>query len=281
MLEQGLTPWTRDTNWRQSHVLPPQAVASFGLANGVDPDATCVVVVTHDCDLANDNLDAEPFVEVIVGRTVANANGNFTWAKAPRTLHYPVERDGAQAQIELVATCKQQIRKGDLAQFEPDPRFRVDGDTLAVLRSWLGVRYNRAAFPDAFVNRMRATKADSKLAKSLEEYGATISFVYFDLDAGLCVERKDGDPYRLSVVLVFNPGDDPDAADEVATAAAEAVEQAVRSRLPADGKSIVLEACFAISEDDITVSKARALTLWRLEHMTLRADDDQRGPFAV
>lgn len=136
-------------------------------------------------------------------------------------------------------------------------------------------------FPDAFVNRMRATKADSKLAKSLEEYGATISFVYFDLDAGLCVERKDGDPYRLSVVLVFNPGDDPDADDEVATAAAEAVEQAVRSRLPADGKSIVLEACFAISEDDITVSKARALTLWRLEHMTLRADDDQRGPFAV
>lgn len=281
MAEKAPPSWTRETNWRQGHILPQEAASHFKLANALDDEATCVVVVTHDCDLANDNLGAEPFVEVIVGRTVEHASGNFTWAKAPRTLHYPVEREGVTAHVELIATAKIQLRKSDLAQFQPDPRFHLDGPTLAVVRNWLSVRYNRAAFPDAFVTRMRDTKADAKLAKVLEIHGKNISFTYFDLDKGQCVERAEGDPYRLSIVLVFNPGDDPDTAAVAADAAAEAVERAVAGRLPEGGTAIVLEACFAVSEDDIRVSQARALYLWRLEHMTYRADDDQLGQLQV
>lgn len=270
--------WTRETNWRQGHVLPPDAAARFGLTSAADPGSTCAVVITHDCDLANDSLDAEPYVEVIVGRTVAAANGNFSWGKAPRTLHYPVQCDGATATVELVATEKVNLLKTDLASFEPDPRFSLDGQTLAVLRSWLSARYDRAAFADAFVTRMRETKADAKLAKALEAHGKSVSFTYFDVDKGQCVERVEGDPYLLSVVLVFNPGDDPDAAADAAEEAAEAVEKALRGRLPVGGTSIRLDACFAISEDDIPVSQARVLNHWRLEYMTHRAEDGQLGP---
>ena len=273
--------WTRDTNWRQGHVLPPEAAARFALTNAADPGSTCVVVITHDCDLANENLDAEPHVEVIVGRTVAAASGNYSWGKAPRTLHYPVERDGAPATVELVATEKALLRKSDLAPFEPDPRFNLDGPTLAVLRSWLSARYDRAAFADAFVTRMRETKADFKLAKALEAHGKNVSFTYFDVDEGKCIERAEGDPYKLGVVLVFNPGDDPDAAADAADAAAEVVETGLRARLPDGGTSIRLEACFAISEEDIPVSQARVLNHWRLEYMTHRAADEQLGPPAA
>lgn len=273
--------WNRDTNWRQGHVLPPDAAVRFGLTCGADPESTCVVVITHDCDLANENLDAEPYVEVIVGRTVAAANGNFTWGKAPRTLHYPVLCEGSPRTVELVATEKTALRKSDLAPSEPDPRFRLDGQTLAVLRSWLSARYDRAAFADAFVKRMRDTKADAKLIKALEAHGKNVSFTYFDIDNGECVERAEGDPYSLSVVLVFNPGDDPDVAADAADEAADAVEKALRGRLPDGGTSIQLEACFAISEDDITVSRARVLNHWRLEYMTHRAEDEQPGPPAA
>jgi hypothetical protein len=234
-----------------------------------------VVVVTHDCDLANDNLDAEPEVEVIVGRTVEALNGNFSWAKAPRTLHYTGQHDGAPVHIELVATNKRTLLKSALAPFEPDTAFSLDGPSLAVVRSWLGSRYNRAAFPDAFVSRMRQTKVDSKLAKVLDAHGGDISFVYFDLDEGQCIERADGDPYKLDIVLVFNPGQDAEASAETAEQVAEKVELAVQARLPA-GASISLGVCFAISEDDIPVSRARVLTHWRLEHMTLRAEDEQQ-----
>ena len=277
MPEQTPPQWTRETNWSQGCVLPPEAATRFGLSNAVDPEATCLVVVTHDCDLANDNLDAEPNVEVIAGRTVEAPNGNFTWAKAPRTIHYPVVRDGALVHIELTATGKQHISKSDLAPFEPDSRFHLEGSTLSVLRSWLGSRYNRAAFPDTFVRRMDSTKANSKLAKVLESHGTCISFVYFDLDEGQCIERGDGDAYQLSIVLVFHPGDDPEIAADKADEAADAVREAVGSRL-ADETHIVLKTCFAIWEGDVPVSKVRVLTQWRIEHMTLRADEEQFGP---
>jgi hypothetical protein len=280
MCEQA-PQWTRHTNWRQGHVLPREAAARFGLTNAADPGSTCVVVITHDCDLANENLDAEPYVEVIVGRKIATASGNFTWGKSPRTLHYPVQHDGAPATVEVVATEKLALRKCDLAPYEPDPHFTLDGETLAVLRSWLSARYNRAAFADSFVTRMRDTKADAKLAKALEAHGRSVSFTYFDVDEGECVERAEGDPHTLSVVLVFNPGDDPDAAADAADAAAEAVETALRGRLPEGGTSIRLEACFAISEDDISVSRARVLNHWRLEYMTHRTEDEQIGPPAA
>ena len=273
--------WNRDISWRQGHVLPPEAVARFGLANGVDSESTCVVVIAHDCDLANVNLSAEPYVEVIVGRTISESNGNFTWGKAPRTLHYPTAREGVPATIELVATEKVSLLKSDLAPFEPDRRFNLDGRTLSVLRSWLSSRYDRAAFADAFVERMKSTKADIKLAKALESHGRIVSFTYFDVDEGTCVERAEGDPYKLSVVLVFNPGEDPDAAADAAERAAELVETALLSRLPEGGTSIQLESCFSISEDDIPIGQARVLNHWRLEYMTHRAEDEQLGPLAA
>jgi len=82
----------------------------------------------------------------------------------------------------------------------------------------------------------------------------------------------------LKVVLVFNPGDDPDAAADAAEQAAEAVEQALRGRLPEEGTAIRLDACFAISEEDISVGQARVLNHWRLEYMTHRAEEEQLGP---
>lgn len=238
-----------------------------------------MVVISHDCDLANDDLEVEPEVEVIVGRTVATTNGNFAWGKAPRTLHLVAHQNGTPVNIELANTRKRVLLKSALAQFEPDSAFALDGPALSTVRSWLASRYNRAAFPDAFVRRMRETKAESKLAGVLKDSGALISFVYFDLDKGACVEREDGDPYQLSIVLVFQSGVDPEKAADDADFIADSVREAVEARLR-DRSSITLESCLAISEDDITVSKARVLTQWRLEHMTLQAESDQPGPFA-
>ena len=276
MKEPAPPQWTRETNWRQGHVLPHAAVQHFGFFNAAEAEATCVVVISHDCDLANDSLTIEPEVEVIVGRVVANENGNYTWGKAPRTLHYEAMRNNEAVCVELVNTSKRTVLKSHLASFEPDPAFSINSKALAVLRSWLSARYNRAAFPDAFVNRMQATEADRRLAKALKDQGQLISFVYFDLDGGQSVERKDGDSYELRFVVVFVPGDDPEAAADEADKVAASVEKAMRGRLK-DPKIIVLKACIPISEDDLPVSRARVLTQWRLEYMTLKADEVQTG----
>jgi hypothetical protein len=40
---------------------------------------------------------------------------------------------------------------------------------------------------------------------------------------------------------------------------------------------VALKQCMSISEDDLRVSRARLLTQWRLEYMTLKADEEQPG----
>ena len=274
--------WKRDTPWRQGHVLEPSTAAALGLSEPLDPGSTCVVVIGHDCDVANANLNAEPDVEVIVGRVVAAPHGNFSWGKAPRTLHLPMQRAGARVTVELVTTSKRLVPKAFLAAFSPDDSFLLEPKSLAVLRSWLSSRYNRAAFTDTFVERMKTTKVDTRLAKLLELHGGLISFVYFDIDQGRALERPKGEPYELSIALVFPPGDDLEESADAANAVAEAVGKACEERLfdktTQRCDDIMLKSCFAISEDDLPVSKARVLMHWRFEHMSFKSEEEQPNP---
>ncbi len=274
--------WTRDTTWRQGQVLSVDALDAIGLRHGTEPDATCVVVISHDCDLANDNLASEPSVEIILGRVVPKANGNFAWGKAPRTLHLEMLHNGQPVVVELVATQKQQISKSQLAAFSRDPAFHLDSRMLSVLRNWLAVRYRRAAFPDPFVERMESTKLDTKLARLLEPYGNVISSIFFDVDRGGERDHSDGSPYELSIVLAYVPGDDPDAAYEKASPVESAVEKLFSDRLfdktSETWQEIALRKCALISEDDLSVSQAKLFMQWRLEHMSLRSEDDHPHP---
>lgn len=273
--------WTRDTPWRQGHVLTAEATKALELSHPETPETTCVVVISHDCDLANDALQIEPDVEVIVGCHLPTGDGNYFWAKAPRTLHVDVLQNGTATVVELVATAKLLIPKRALAAFSPDAAYSFNGKSLSALRSWLGVRYNRTAFPDPFVDRLSHSKVDKRLAKIIEPVGNLLSAVYFDVDGGKEIDHSDGSPYELKIVLAYPPGDDPEqTVDEV-----EKLEAAIEDLFSkkhfdqATGKwnGITLKQCMSISEDDLPVSSARLLTQWRLEYMTLKADEEQPG----
>lgn len=271
--------WTRETPWRQGHILPHEAVHALGLIHPETPEATCVVVASHDCDLANDNLHVEPDVEVIIGCHPKKVDGNYFWAKAPRTLHLEALHNGEAETIELTATSKRLIPKSKLAAFTPDATYSLSGKSLAVLRSWLAVRYNRAAFPDPFVRRLTQSKADKGLAKLIEPLGQHISAVYFDVDGGEELDRTDESAYELKIILVYPLGDDPEETADMVEALEGPIENLFAGKYYDTGSNtwngIALRGCMSISEDDLTVSKARLLTQWRLEHMTLKADEEK------
>lgn len=279
----GMTAiWTRETPWRQGHLLTPEAIQALGLSHPESPDLTCVVVISHDCDLANDALQIEPDVEVIIGRRVQKVDGNYSWAKAPRTLHVDALHKGSEAVLELVATAKQTISKQALAAFTPDTSCSLPGKSLSTLRTWLSVRYNRAAFPDPFVNRLSQSKVDKRLAKLIEPVGTLLSAVYFEVDGGKEIDRSDGSPYELIIVLAYPPGDDPEQAaddvEEIEMTVTKLFEEKYFDQNFGKWNGIALKQCMSISEDDLTVSKARLLTQWRLDYMTIKANDDQVGP---
>ena len=143
------------------------------------------------------------------------------------------------------------------------------------------LRQNQPCWPSNAACRvpLTPTKATERLAKIVAKYGATLSLVYFTVDAGAIAKHAAGDPYELSIVLMYPPGKDPDATGEIADQAATEVDTALRSCFAKD-KLIALNSCFAMSEDDLPVSKARDLQQWRLEHMTFRATETQPAPLA-
>jgi hypothetical protein len=277
LMDSTAAAWTRETPWRQGHVLPADAVVALNLLHPDFPESTCVVIISHDCDLASADLHAEPGIEVIVGSHPEKTNGNFSWGKAPRTLHLDVIRDGAEVAVELTAPAKQTIRKLDLAPFSPDPAYEFSGISLSTLRVWLAVRYNRVAFPDEFVNRFNRAKLGKALEKLLEPVGKSLSAVYFDVDSGQEVDRSDGSAFKLKIVLAYPGGRNPEQSADEMDALAESIDSLFH-KLCFETKTetwngIALAACMAISEDDLTVSQSRMLRQWRFEHMSLRAGD--------
>ena len=267
-----LAKWTRDTLWRQGAVLPSDAVQALGLSPQDTPDTTCVVVISHDCDLSRDDFQLEPDVEVIIGCRIPKENGNYSWAKSPRTLHLEVIHGEVSVFVELVATAKCFIPKQKLAAFAPDRSYAFSGNSLSILRSWLAARYNRAAFPDSFVTRLSQPKVDKKLAKLIEPTGSLLSAVYFDVDGGKAIDRSDSSLYALKIVLAYPAGDEPEQtanrAEELATSIDALFSENYFDELAEKWNGIHLKACQAISEDDLTVSKVRELTQWRLEYMS-------------
>src|SRR5258707_12943553 len=100
--------WARDTLWRQGHVLPDGAAATLRLCTAETAAACLAIVISHDCDLANDP-DQEPFVEVIVGCRVAKADGSCTHAKNARKLHVAFRQGQASIVGEFFATAKRRV----------------------------------------------------------------------------------------------------------------------------------------------------------------------------
>ncbi len=281
MTAQEAASWPSDTPWRQSSVLTPDAVKVLNLVYCDSPQDTCVVVVSHDCDLANDDLKAEPDVEVIVGRLI-DANGSFMWGKSPRTLHLGFQRSGTEVAVELLSREKQRVAKIVLAAFAPDPAFSLNARGLSVLRSWLASRYRRAAFPDRFVDRLKTHKLDAKIEAIMKTHGVAVAEVYFDVDMGQLLDRADGSPYELRIIVACVSSADADVSAEIAKIIEAKLEEAFRKKLFDEKASrwadIQLVGCVAMSEDDLPLSRVRVLTPWRLEHLSLKAEDGQPGP---
>jgi len=227
-----MSGWNRATPWRQGHLLDDDTVKALALSNSESPDKTAVMVISHDCDLAQP-IEREPYVEVIVGRFLEEkANGNFTHAKNIRKLHLEQSSSSESLTVELVATCKTRISKQQLAGAKPSSNFRLSTLELSVLQNWLAARYRRAAFPDEFDRRLKdQTKLAEKIRAILKTRGEHIDAIFFDVDNGEDTAHSGvDDPFKLAVYLIYSTQKDEETAREDAEAAAELFDKAFREK---------------------------------------------------
>lgn len=271
--------WDRQIGWRQGDVLSADAVASLGLAADADPTSCLVVVVSHDCDLAQDPR-VEPMVEVMVGRRVGKPDGNFTHAKNPRRLHISATEAGAPIWIELTATSRRPIAKPEFCKHARSDSISIASAHLVTLQHWLAARYRRSAFPDEFDRRLKDSGIATRLSKILEPSGDRILAVFFDVDEGT-IRQHDGedDPFMLSIDLVYTTAADPQAAEAAAQKVASEIEAEFRKRFFDNEvrrcRNFELLACTTISDEALTYAMSRKLKQWNAEHLSLRTDPAQ------
>lgn len=270
----------RQVLWLQGNVLTDEAANTLGLRNAEGADDTFVVVISHDCDLAA-SADKEAEAEVVVGRRIAKL-GADSFAKTARRLHVEYQSNGSPAPLELLATAKRSIRKEMLFASEPRRDMTLDGPGLRILQRWLAARYSRAAFPEAFEDRLRAATIPGKLTilkrieKILAARGEHVRALMFDLDQGMDVERStSGDLYQLGIVVLYDGGRDEPTAAAAATRASEELEalfELAFQKPTGAWENIRLNYCDPVSDHAITVAQSEALRQWRLENMSLQDD---------
>lgn len=270
--------------WRQGSVLPQRAARELRLISEENAHTLCVVVISHDCDIVNSRQESE--VEIIIGQIVAATDGNLTGGKNSRRLQLDLNYKDDVHHVELCASEKRRLPKTALDTVLPEQAYTLDAKNLATLRFWLGARYNRAAFPDEFNNRLRKTKVSDDIIKTLKPLGNLITGVYAQLDTQEELPAESPtQPYRAYLFLAFEPGDEPlesaKKADEAAAAIADAFARCCFDKHSEQWSWIELKDCVAISEDELTVAQAKRLQQLSLEYLSLRSTPQGATPLGV
>lgn len=273
----------RQFSWRQGDVIAHEAAKALDLLAPESDDQYFAVVVSHDCDLTA-SVDKEPDAEAIVGRRIDRLGGD-SYGKTARRLHIEYQSEEGPIAIELMATTKRSIAKPELFATTPHRDMWLDGQGIGILQRWLASRYHRAAFPEAFEDRLRAAILPGKRTflrriESILVAGSDhIRALLFDLDEGKEIERSGPeDAYQLGIVVLYDSlRDEPTAAHAAAKAAEELEElfDAAFNTQDSGWKSICLMYRDPISDSAITVAQREMLKQWRLEYMSLQEDPPQ------
>lgn len=244
-----------------------------------------VVVITHDCDLPH---EGELCVEVIVAELVVKdpkPDPQLAYAKNPRRLHLTYEgADAAPLILELRHGDRRSVPKGDFVERAfKDKSLTLPIDAKRALKQWLAARYGRPAFPNAFEERLRKVSGkrtvEQLIAKILAPYARYLVGLFFDLGEQRGAEVGEGEPYALSVSVVY----DVTEGGTEAKSSAERVAAQLRDLFektygkPDVATEIALDACEPVSDTNLTLADLRRVDQWRLEYVSLQ--DESNGDF--
>ncbi|NJM77453.1 MAG: hypothetical protein HC852_18810 [Acaryochloridaceae cyanobacterium RU_4_10] len=224
------------------------------------------VAISHDCDISNDNLDAEPFVEFIFARIVTQPNGNFTHGKNPRTLHLEYKQGETTIVLELIASKRTIVSKTLLEAIQTDQIYQLS--SRYILQSWLAARYRRHALPNSLVNRLRSVF--SYIEKEGKKNSSGI--LSFRLSYEPQDEIPPEEPYELWINIIYVT-DKPEH-----TPMAEKIAHSIESEFPKlmektkEYGKVDLRRCEAISEEEFTLRDMRETVEYHLEHLSHRTD---------
>lgn len=163
-----------------------------------------LIVASQSCDIANNNLELDPHVEVYAARLIAEPSGNFQHNKNARLLHtkfierLPGSDMSAEKYIAIKAFEKLFVPKMHLQGLAPAIDKQMEDYDARNFADWLAARYSRPALPTAFNTRIDAADPKGSLRENVKKANSVLSGMYVEILP--FAELKDTERYQVNLL---------------------------------------------------------------------------------
>lgn len=248
-------PSIEELGWRQCSVLKIEDWRTVVDHKCADSDLP--IVLTQDCDLVCLSFEVEPCCEVLVASAIDGpTNGNNTYGKNPRSLHF--DRDGRAYEANI--RNRVSIDRRRLESFSPDENGLPD-KLRQLIPDWCARRYARDAFPTAFNTRLEC--ASERLRRVLKSKGRNLTAVFMMVETDELDQEHD---YGIDVIGTYEVDATPEDRREMQGCLDAFCK--VLSTCP----GIVLLNHELRSEAQVSLDDIRHLLRWDCDDMSIRSD---------
>jgi hypothetical protein len=189
-----------DAGWCQGAILPT-AVAVSIRPDTVPEQYQHAILITQDCNIVADN-HKESRVEIAFGYSPPDAeNANAVANSRHPRLFLTTLSSGTRFIWDVRERITVTKIALNMAIGSTPPLGRPIDSDLREFRAWLGRRYSRPAFPDAFNERLRS--ASATIDKAIKSDGFRSVLGVFYLIAERDEELLANDPYHLYIIFCF------------------------------------------------------------------------------
>ena len=222
-----------EAGWRQGSVVRPSDLQHLLDIIDMPYEANLILILaSQSCDIANNNLDVDPYIELSVARRIEGHKGHLTHNKNPRTLHthiiYRTTDDDifTEENLELRAFEKTSIPKESLAGLQPDADRVLEDRQLKSYVAWLAARYSRPALPTTFNDQIKAADPKDKLRNKIKKGNEQLVGIYVEIIPD--TEVTDDEYYSVNLLGLLPAGfvGDSSKAENAITAYAEVLRNA-------------------------------------------------------
>jgi hypothetical protein len=164
------------------------------------------IILNQTCDLLHSSLSDEPFVEVVevtlIGAEIDKKTEELQNGKSTRKT--VVKCDNNQFYSVPSVTSRALLPRDMLLNYKPLTKV-LD---LRGFSSWIGRRYDRVAYPDAFcelfpnAKKNNAEKAYKKFVQFIRKYDSSIPEVWVSLNNWGELDIKE--LYKMNIILIIN-----------------------------------------------------------------------------
>ena len=252
---------TVDANgWRQGSVCDARELHQL-CGVGSPTEHRLAILVSHDCDIVHRNAANEPFVEWLVEHEIKKLKREFLYGKNPRRLHL----EHAGKCYEVLAHSRCTTPRDCLLKFRAGPK--LTSKLMGQIADWLGKRYSRPAFPDAFNDRLG--KNDSEIREAIAKGHELLRAILIrvePIDRELSAEK----PYQVSLFGVMK---DRDYNDPAKRENCQALISEVESLL-ADCDGVQVDDCQLRSDAHVSLAELDFLEEWDFDYLTVSAGEN-------